>query len=87
VKNFIVLEKPVPARQRNAALSTPITAGHSAGSQQRRSPGQERPRRWESRKTRVEVITRYNCPGSTGILTSSVDLVWPIVAVDAAVWT
>ena len=37
-ENFIVLKKPVPARQRNAVSLKPITAGHGTGSQQRRSP-------------------------------------------------
>jgi hypothetical protein len=38
MRNFIVLEKPVPARHRNAVSPKFITAGHSAGSEQRRNP-------------------------------------------------
>ena len=38
VKNFIVLDKPVPAPQRNAVSPKSVIAGHGAASQQRRNP-------------------------------------------------
>jgi predicted amidohydrolase len=39
VKNSIVLEKPMPAPQRNAVSPKSVIAGHGVASQQRRSPG------------------------------------------------
>jgi hypothetical protein len=41
MRNFIVPEQPVPARQRNAELTKFITAGHSVANQQRRSPDRD----------------------------------------------
>ncbi len=39
MRTFVVLDPPVPAPHQNAESAKNITAGHSAGRQQRRNPG------------------------------------------------
>jgi hypothetical protein len=70
VNNFIVLAKPVPARQRNAVLLNPVIAGHSTGSQQRRNPGASG--QLTGRLSTSGVLT-HNAASDTGANTTALD--------------
>jgi hypothetical protein len=56
VRNFIVLDKPVPAPQRNAVSPKSVIAGHGAASQQRRNPENNHPAPARPRRENITVL-------------------------------